>query len=383
MLSYSYSKTLWHSTNESMKIDRNNCQLIFLDSHEDDLTSNFPFFLKDNGDVKFTGHTTGTIEEETFPDKDKDLSIVNASPKVEHVYLIGSIEDEADFSRVHRVADHFKHTLNASWVTLVATYLSTTRQDKNVNNKGEFVSKTINIRAELGGLAPFIDRFIVYEPHSYSTQTFAACWDRPLAPLSPWKYVMDVLVRRGVSVPKRKTRIFPDSNNSVIVGPDKGRNLAARRISQYLDIPYVSFDKKRLSKYGVSVLELSKKEQRLLKGRVALAFDDEFSTFGTANAVSRALERYGARAFAMAGVHGKFTGDWRKNIKHPLLTTILTTDSREPVSRIPHGGYWNGPEITRISLAPFTKQILEADVNGINFWSDKRFSHMILQEKSR
>jgi len=48
-----------------------------------------------------------------------------------------------------------------------------------------------------------IDRFIAFETHSSATQAFAAQFGRPLAPLSPWKPMMESLIENGIRIPTR------------------------------------------------------------------------------------------------------------------------------------------------------------------------------------
>lgn len=376
-LPYEFSESFWEATNKRMDetIDRSDFQIVFADMQRGDLISNLA------QDTEMTGaHQPASIFEDRFPDQEPDRRVIGERPGVEHAYIIASILDEADFSRVRGIADHYKHTLGTEFITLIAPYLATTRQDKNVDKEGSaYKPKTINIRAELGGLSPFIDRLIAFEPHSSATQYYAAQCGIPLAPLSPWKPVMEELMKEGIYVPQEDRETMINQDNTVIVGPDQGRNIAAVRISQHFGLPYVSFKKVRLSGYEVEVHELSIEDQNKVNGRIALSYDDEGSTFGTVRRLSDALQRYNASAFGVAVVHGKFTGDWRHNVRHPLLTKILVTDSRAPISRIDDG--YNGPKIATMSLKDFTYEVIEADIQRVNFWSYPKFSPSILQVK--
>lgn len=260
------------------------------------------------------------------------------------------------------MADHYRHALNAQMVTLAATFIGGGRSDKNVKKDGSYVSKTINIRAEIGALAPFVDRMMGFEPHSSATQAYAAKFGVPFAPLSPWQYLINIL--------RSRADIVPD----VIVRPDIGRNLAAVRIGKHLGLLSVSFLKSR-DETGVEIYELPPEDQELVRGRVGVLYDDEADSVETLEKIANANLRYGMKALYACIVHPKFTGGWRERLEHPLLKGVFVTDSRPPIGNV---GLLEKIEI--VSLAPLLREIIEADIEGVNFWQDEKFRHMILQE---
>lgn len=363
-LTYEFSSRFWQNKNNEInkKIKRKNCQIVVLTPHRDDVTHEIYKSLKHKPLGKYPVATT--IEQE-FPDGELKILIENEAIKAQSIYIIASILNERDFSRVKKVADHYKNTLGTKYVALVCPYLGSTREDKNVNPKGEYEPNVTSIRSEIGSLSVFIDRMIVVEPHSSATQTCAALFGIPLAPISPWKLMIDEL--------SKKIKINPE--NSIVLRPDDGRNLATIRIQNYLKILSASFDKVRLSGQAVSIYKLSEAEQKLIKNKICLVYDDEASTMGTIYAIAEALQGYGAKSLAVCLVHCKFTPGWENKIKHSLFSKILGTDSRQPIGNI------NIAEnIEIVSLEPLLRQIIEADMEGINFWKDKEFKEMVLQE---
>lgn len=323
-------------------------------------------------------HPGATVFEEDFPDGDKNLRVIDESTNAQHVYIVASLYREADFARVRRVADHYLNTLNAEWVTLITPYMGSTRQDKNVDRKGHYTSNTLNIRSDLGSLSGVVHRIIVCEPHSSATQTYAAQLGIPLAPLSPWKPVMEELIKDGVLVPGKRSKVAITPDNAVVIGPDRGRNLAATRIAEHFALPYVSLDKVRDTQHDVFYHDMSKADQEIVQGKIAISYDDEGSTFGTASRLASALQRYGMAAFAMGVVHGKLTHRWRDNIAQPLLTEVLITDSREPISKI---GPDNSAKVRVMTLTPFLYQVVEADIEGLNFWNHPELSSLVIQTR--
>ena len=362
-LTYDFSSRLWQTKNSEMnrKIKRRNSQIVVLIPHQDDVTHVIYRSLKHEHLGKYPVATT--IEQE-FPDGEIKILIDNEAVDAQSLYIIASILNERDFSRVRKIADHYKNTLKTKFVTLICPYLGSTREDKNVNPRGEYEPSVTSIRTELGAFSAFVDRMIVVEPHSSATQSYAAQFGIPLAPISPWKYMVKELAGK----------IKINLKNSVILRPDNGRNLATTRIQKYLKIPSVSFDKMRLSGQAVFIYKLTEKEQQSIKNRDCIIYDDEASTMGTVYAIAEALQGYGAKSLAVCLVHCKFTPGWETKIKHPLFSIILGTDSRQPIGNI------NIAEnIEIVSLEPLLRQIIEADIEGINFWQDRQLKEMILQ----
>lgn len=368
---------MWVETNQSMEksLDRSEAQIMVLTPHLKDVTPKFLNSLKEDPLGKYPVATT--LEQE-FPDGELDLRIINEAAQAQSLYIVASILNERDFSRVRKVADHYKDTLNACCVTLLSPFLSSTRQDKNIELDGRYRPSTLNIRAELRGLAGVVDRMVVIEPHSSATQAFAAEFGIPLLSLSPWKLMTDHLKQTGISVKEngKEQKIEINPQSAVGIRPDRGRIQAAKRIGQYLGLPSVSFDKVRISGQEVDVYELPKEERELVRDRIGLIYDDEISTMGTIYALAGSLERYQAKALVVCVAHGKFTPGWETRIGHPLIKTVLCTDSREPI-----GNVALNEKIQVVSLAPLLRQIIAADIKGVNFWASPEFQNMILQEE--
>jgi len=346
---------------EDTGIDRTQCQIVVL-TNAADVTTPLYLSLREEGLGAFP---VATHEEREFDDDELDIHLIDEAVDAQSVYIVASLLNERDFSRARCVADHYKHDLNAKHVTLITPFLGRGRQDKNVDEKGGYVSKTINIRAELAGLSPVVDRMIVLEPHSSATQAYAAQFGIPLAPLSPWRYLIDILCK--------EKEISPE--NAVVVRPDIGRNIAAVRMGEYLGLPSVSFDKTRMDAGSVDVYELSVKQQKLVRGKVGILYDDEVASAGTIGDIAEACHRYGMKELFVCLVHCKFTPGWREKLEHPLLKVVLGTDSRASIGNIALS-----EKFERESLALLLRGIIKADIQGVNFWKDLEFREMILQE---
>ncbi len=370
-VSFDFARKFWADRVEEMsrKADLEKCQVVVLANHPGDINTKLAQSLRE----KSLGAYPAAVNlDKIFDDKEKEYRIIGESPRADIVHVVSTIEEEADLLRIARVADHFKDTLNAKYATLTLTHM-VSRQDKNIDSKtGQYKETPVNVRADMKILAGFYDLLTGVEPHSGSAQFYAAQAGLPMAPLSPWKIMIDEIQSRGVKINNHRVPLTTD--NSVTVRPDKGRNTAATRISDYTGTPSVSFNKTRLECYSVSIMELSPAEQQMVKGKICLLYDDEANTLGTLERITQQLDEYGALAVAVCFAHLKLTRDWEEKMQHPKITTVLGTDTRKPVNDIRLAS-----KLEVITLAPWLRQIMAANINGANFWENPEFRHTILQ----
>lgn len=356
------AERFWQAKNQEIRecIKRENFQVVVLNTYSKDVTS----ILFDSFQNEPLGrYPLATTAEQEFPDGELNIFVLNEEPCAESVYLVTSILNERDFSRVRRVADHFKRTLNAKFVTLVAPFLGTARQDKNVDQNKSYTSTTLNLRAEIGGLSGFVDRIMTFEAHSSATQAFAAEFGLPLVSFSPWRVLVEHLMENKMLIP----------SETIVVRPDTGRILVATKIQAHLGVPFVSFEKVRISGQEVDVYELPEDEQILVKGKIGIVYDDEISTMGTISRIADALNRYQAKELIVCVAHGKFTPGWERRIEHPLISQVVCSDTREPVGNITLSS-----KIKVVTLGPSLRRIIEADIDGVNFWQEPEFKDLVL-----
>jgi len=345
---------------EQLGIDRENCQLVIMPTIGD-VTNPLYRDLQKN---QLGAYPVAVTREESFNDGEWEILVEDGAREAQSVYLVGSLLSEFDYFRAMRVAHYYKDILNAGTVTLVTPFLGFGRGDKNVDSDGNYVPRTIPIKTAMGALGVFVDRIMVFESHSSATQAFGLESGISVAPITPCFFMIDELKKR-----KDFSR-----EDSVFARPDIGRNIASRRSEKYMDIPGVGFYKKRVSDTEVYVMELTNEEQALVKGKKVIVYDDEASSMETLLTIAIPLKRYGAGGIYVCLAHCKFTRGWRDRIKHPLFKIVLGTDSRVPIGNIEMSGV-----IERITLAPFIKDLIRADIRGVNFWKDERYRQMILQ----
>lgn len=377
-ITWSSAAEAWSNANSQIdaRITRKNAQIIVFSSHQQDVTVPFYRSLLQNNLVEAQ---TAIMVEQCHPDNEVLMLSKNELGKssgVKSVYIVASLSNRYDWNKVRAVADHYKTDLGVPYVTLVASYIPS-REDKNVDSTGQYRPNMVNLRTEIKANAGIIDRMMVIEPHSSATQYFAAEAGIPLVPISPWKILTDYLIKQGVQLPNSSERISLNPDNAVVIRPDKGRNIAATRISRHTHFPSVSFEKLRQSGTNVMVYDLKDTDKALIQGRIGLLYDDEASTVGTMRTIADVLMKNNALALAACLVHCKFTGEWYTNMAHPLLTTIIGTDSRTPIGNI---NMTMRNNIDIFSLTDLLRDLIAADLKGINFWNDPAYRSMILQQ---
>lgn len=379
---YSFSEKIWRSVNskiEKQGINRGNAQIVTLPLHND-ATQTFTDSLKEK---PIGPYEVGTHTASLWPDGDIDLKALGINPHAESVYLVGSLLTSEDFNTARSIALYCKQIMGIPVVTMVCPSIGKARQDKNVDKEKKFKPVTLNIATEMIASAPFFDRMIVFEPHSSATQAFAAQAGMPLLPISLWKPLTDYMMRTGIPLREdHGSSMVPDAENAVGIRPDAGRNLAFTRIEQETGIHGVAFDKTRLDGKHTKMKRLSRKDRAFVKGRIGFGYDDEVSTMGTLEEILNHLEEYGLLAFAFMSAYGKLIPGtpedpgWEERIQHPLLTRMFMSNAREPVGDPTHSN-----KIETVDVAPFIRDIIEADIKGVDFWRNPHFARYVLQEK--
>lgn len=372
---FDYAAWLWQRSNEKLnELGRNNYQVIIL-NHHNDVTQKILTENKANKPYS-NKYDLASTQDWIFPDGESVPVILSEAPHAKHLYIVSSILSAKDILKITSVANHYKETLGAKMVTLVCPHLGFARQDKNTNRDGQYESKPITLHAVIDTLSAHIDRFIAIEPHSSSAQSRAAMCGKPFFPVTPFEYLMTKALSKPVNIDGEPVILTP--NNSIIVRPDVGRNIAAKRISARFGFESFSFNKKRVDGGNVELELDNREDQELIKGKVCLGYDDELSTNGTIGKLAKSAERYGARGLVIVAVHGKYTENWETNIATPFITKIYSSDSRPPIGNIK--SYIQNGKIEVISIEPVLTQIIQADIEGTNFWLDPEYRNMILQE---
>lgn len=362
-LPYQAAAGNWDRVNQAMAPFRDDCQIVVVREHQDvtlplyELLKNYPLGKYPAAEAK----------NRLWDDHELDTEIIGEAPGARSIYLVASARRPLDYFRVRSIADHYKEELGAQCVTAVLSFAALSRQDKNVNSQtGEYEPKTINIQTVVKTLSGGVDRLIVVEPHSAAMQEAATKANMVMAPVSPWRVIAEEIIYRQEI----------DKTRAVVVGPDTGRKYAATRLARHLGVPYETLDKTRLTGKDVRLAQLKKEQLDQLYNAQCVCYDDEANSLGTIMQIARKLDGIVA-SFDVGVAHLKLTGEWAENINYDLPSSIWGTDSREPEGQVAD----SRRKIRLISLAPWIRKIIEADMEERNFWIDPDLKHMILQEE--
>lgn len=370
-----YSSQLWEAENRLIGIEgvnRKDYQIVVIPDHRDVNA----VLLHDLIHRQLGPYSPATvITDNKFPDNSEDNRLFGMMHP-ESAYLVSSVYNNDDLARIIRTADLLKTIYGVKLITLISSFFYSGRQDKNIDKNGYFKTNPIDINANMKALSGLIDRAIINETHSSAIQFFADQLNIPLAAVSYMNVLLGNVLNRKIRLVSgtKEQKVFIKPENLVVLGPDIGRNLASIRLSKFINSPLISFSKKRDGGENVFFEQLSTQQKNLLKGRIGLMFDDIGSTLSTANRVANMGYENGLIGIIMMLGHLELANGWKNNIEFSFPNAIITTDSRDPI-----GNYQYANNITRVSVAPFLKEIIKADVEGINFWEDNAWKRLILQ----
>jgi len=371
---------------DDRKINRTNAQIVVV-PHEHDFSTPLAQSLQSD---HIGPYSPGSSSINIWPDGEMRVTLDGARPHIDHTYVVASPTETNSLFDLMLVLDTLRNSYNTGCITLVCPYLTGGRGDKNVDKLGNpQLGEALNIRTVMGMFSGSVDRMVVFEPHSSATQAFAAEHSIPLAPFSLGTVLLDHIMENGVArVRGDVERVTPNPNDFVLILPDEGRHRSLTHIREKSGLPSVGFDKTRISGSDVRMNGLTDEEIALVEGRIGLGYDDEYSTGGTLERILDQLEEYGMLAFGFMVAHWKGPDnsrlpDWRTRLQHPLLTTVAISDSRTPVGSLYNPGTDElsvlANDIEIVSLVNFIRQVIQADMHGVNFWEDPQWSKLLLQ----
>lgn len=127
-----------------------------------------------------------------------------------------------------------------------------------------------------------------------------------------------------IKAEKVLAKYFEKFNPDIIVSPDKGSIERARYLSELLNKPFVSLEKKRIDSETVEIHT----GDIDVKNKVVAIIDDMISTGGTIATASSALKSLGASKIVVGCVHGLFVANALNRIQRSV-DVIFSTDTIE------------------------------------------------------
>ncbi|GIP36333.1 ribose-phosphate diphosphokinase [Paenibacillus sp. J2TS4] len=204
---------------------------------------------------------------------------------------------------------------SAKSINVVIPYYGYARQDRKARSRDPITAKLVANLLETAGA----HRVIAMDLHAMQIQGF-----------------FDIPVDHLLGVPILG-QYFRDKqlSNVVVVSPDHGGVVRARRLADYLTAPLAIIDKRRPEPNVSEVMNIIGD----IRGKTAILVDDIIDTAGTMTLAANALMEYGAHEVYACGTHAVLSGPAMQRIDESPIRELLVTNTipilhREPSSKI-------------------------------------------------
>ena len=112
--------------------------------------------------------------------------------------------------------------------------------------------------------------------------------------------------------------------NPLVVSPDAGGSLRAKKFAKLLNTDFITLKKSRNRKTGKVQIKSSKAD---VEGRDLIVVDDIISTGGSIIKATQFLKKQKCKRVFVACTHGLFVGDAESKIKKAGVTQIISTNT--------------------------------------------------------
>lgn len=229
---------------------------------------------------------------------------------------------------------------SANEINVVIPYFGYARQDRKAKAREPITARLV---ADLL-LTAGVHRVITCDLHASQIQGFFSC---PVDDLS----CMPLL---GMYFRKK----FPNAEDIVVVSPDHGGAVRARKFATAIHAPNIAIiDKRRPRPNVAEVMNIIGD----VKGKIAIMIDDMIDTGGTIIAGAKALKANGAKEVYAACTHGVFSKDAinRINNESPFEEVVVTNTIERD-----YDSYENN-KIHSITVANLLAKVIEHIEKGL------------------
>lgn len=192
---------------------------------------------------------------------------------------------------------------SAKTINVVMPYYGYARQDRKARARDPITAKLVANLIETAGA----DRLIAMDLHAMQIQGF-----------------FDIPVDHLLGVPILGDYFYEkELENPVVVSPDHGGVVRARRLADTLQAPLAIIDKRRPEPNVVEVMNIIGD----VKGRTAILIDDIIDTAGTIALAAGALKEAGAKDLYACCTHPVLSGPAFERLEASPLKEIVVTDT--------------------------------------------------------
>jgi ribose-phosphate pyrophosphokinase len=192
---------------------------------------------------------------------------------------------------------------SAKTINVVIPYYGYARQDRKARSRDPITAKLVANLIETAGA----HRVIAMDLHAMQIQGF-----------------FDIPVDHLLGVPILGDYFYEkDLENPVVVSPDHGGVVRARRLADTLQAPLAIIDKRRPEPNVVEVMNIIGD----VSGRTAILVDDIIDTAGTIALAANALKEAGAKELYACCTHPVLSGPAMERLQGSHLKEIVVTDT--------------------------------------------------------
>lgn len=192
---------------------------------------------------------------------------------------------------------------SAGTINVVIPYYGYARQDRKTRARDPITAKLVANLIETAGA----DRVITMDLHATQIQGF---FNIPVDHLVGVPILGEYFKNKGLT-------------DVVVVSPDHGGVIRARRLAERLEAPIAIIDKRRPEPNVAEVMNIVGD----VKGKTAIIIDDIIDTAGTITLAANALLDYGAKAVYTCCTHPVFSGPAIERIRESNITEMVVTDT--------------------------------------------------------
>lgn len=239
------------------------------------------------------------------------------------VYIIQSTSDPVNDHLMEMLIliDALKRA-SAQSINVVMPYYGYARQDRKARSREPITSKLVANLIETAGA----DRIITLDLHAPQIQGF---FDVPIDHLQGVPILSDYIKQKELE-------------DLVIVSPDHGGVIRARRMADRLKAPIGIIDKRRPRPNVAEVMNIIGN----IEGRTAIVIDDIIDTAGTIQLAADALIDNGAKEVYACCTHPVLSGPAIERIENSKIKELVVTNT----IALPEEK--KSPKITQLSVAP-------------------------------
>ncbi|GAJ98808.1 ribose-phosphate diphosphokinase [Geomicrobium sp. JCM 19055] len=286
--------------------------------------------------VRHLGCELGRSSVKRFSDGEIQISIEESVRGCE-VYVVQSTSfpGNENIMELLIMVDALKRA-SAKRINVVMPYYGYARQDRKARSREPITAKLIANLLETAG----VTRVITMDLHAPQIQGF---FDMPVDQL------------QGVPI---LSEYFADKNleDVVVVAPDNGGVVRARKMAEALNAPIAFIDKRRPQPNVAEVMNIVGE----FKGRNAIIIDDLIDTAGTITLAANALIENGAKAVYACCTHPVLSGPAISRIEgSPIKELVITNSIQLPEDK-------HSDKITTLSIAPLVADAINRVHNEVS-----------------